>query len=436
MAADLARAGGYASVADPKTGEARPVVTALRPDVTILHGLASDEAGNVIVCPPYYDSNWAALAADRAVIVTVEKIVSPETVRRYAHLVQIPAERVSAVCHVPFGSHPSACPSSLVPEVAGYPDDYAFLNELFVAGRDPEKLLAWSKDWISDPKTHTGYLGKLGAERLHALRGKTAEDGWRFDLAATPPSESDKITSQERHLALATRVLLRRLRAGGVDNILAGLGISSLAAWVAALRLRDEGIAIPLMVEAGMYGFVPSPADPFLFNYRNMQGNCMLSDVLTILGGITARPNNKTIGLLGAAEIDGMGNINTTKLPNMLLTGSGGGNDIASGAREVMVTVPHNPRRLVDKVHYVTSPGRAVKVIVTDCAVLERRNGRYELTAVLDDGTGLQEDLIRVAVENCGFSLAVANDCILEPAPDLAEVEISRLLDPSGRFTG
>lgn len=67
-------------------------------------------------------------------------------------------------------------------------------------------------------------------------------------------------------------------------------------------------------------------------------------------------------GLLGAAQIDKYGNINTSLIgsverPKVRLPGSGGANDIASSASRVIISVIHEKRRFVEKVDFVTSPG-------------------------------------------------------------------------------
>ncbi|MGE0735001.1 MAG: CoA-transferase [Alphaproteobacteria bacterium] len=433
----LAADGKFAEIADPFGGGNVPVVAAFNPDVTFVHGLAADIEGNTIVSPPLYDDKWAAFAAKRAVIVTVERIVDAEFIRRHAALVQVPGRMVTSVSEVPLGGHPNSLPGDLVPEIGGYPDDYEFLEELRAAGGSNEALDRWIETWLTGCVDHWDYLEKLGETRIHALRGRARDDGWQFELRHLAKlRQGQPATEAERHVVLATRHLARRLEAGAIDAILAGLGISSLAAWMAALRLQENGTQIPLMVEAGMFGYLPAPADPFLFNYRNMFSGTMLSDVVTTLGVLTAGPRNRAIGVLGAAQIDRHGNLNTNYLPGMLLTGSGGGNDIASGASDVFVTVAHSPKRLVDKIDFVTSPGRAVNTIVTPLGVLQRHGGEYRLTHVLARGGTGKADLIAAAQAGCGWKLPVADNVSIEPEPTTDEIETARLLDPKGYFLG
>ena len=439
---DMVRALGAQGVAqldDPfGSGSQATVVAPLSPDVTFVHGLAADEHGNTLICPPHYDGAWAAYAAGRAVIVTVEQIVSTEYVRNHAEYVLLPGSAVSAVCEVAFGGHPNSLPGQMLPELGGYPDDYEFLEALREAGKTPEGLDAWAAEWITGCRDHHDYLRKLGAQRLQALHGRTQSTGWRTELPALRSVRAGQgATENERHVVLATRVLQARLAQGGISCILAGLGISSLAAWQASMQLAQQGTQVPLMVEAGMYGYVPSPADPFLFNYRNMSGNLMLTDTLTTLGVLTAGPRNRAIGVLGAAQIDAQGHINTTRLPNLLLTGSGGANDIGSGASELLVTIGQSSRRLVQKVDFITTPGHAVATIVTPQAVFRRHPQQgFVLEAVLAQGDATLDELVQAVKSATGWDVTVADTVRIEPEPTQAEIDFARLLDPKGLFLG
>lgn len=71
------------------------------------------------------------------------------------------------------------------------------------------------------------------------------------------------------------------------------------------------------------------------------------------------------VGVLGAAQIDKYGNLNTTAIlgeqdyqsPKVRLPGSGGGNDIGSNIGRVVVMLRLEPLRFVGKVDYLTTPG-------------------------------------------------------------------------------
>ena len=109
----------------------------------------------------------------------------------------------------------------------------------------------------------------------------------------------------------------------------------------------------------------------------------MVTDSETVLSTLTGGPGTRLLGCLGAAQIDRDGNINSTIIPGRaFLVGSGGGNDVATCADEVVVVATLAPRRTVDAVPYVTSPGVKVRSLVTDLATFTREAGGFVLTAV------------------------------------------------------
>jgi len=69
-----------------------------------------------------------------------------------------------------------------------------------------------------------------------------------------------------------------------------------------------------------------------------------------------------SLGFLGAAEVDRHGNLNSTEVADgagakVRLPGSGGACDIAALSRRYVALLSHEPSRLPEKVHYITSPG-------------------------------------------------------------------------------
>ena len=73
-------------------------------------------------------------------------------------------------------------------------------------------------------------------------------------------------------------------------------------------------------------------------------------------------------GIIGAAQVDKFGNVNTTgiwqdglgehyRAPDTRLTGAGGANDIACGAGRVVIMVSHEAKRFAERVDYISSPG-------------------------------------------------------------------------------
>jgi glutaconate CoA-transferase subunit B len=65
---------------------------------------------------------------------------------------------------------------------------------------------------------------------------------------------------------------------------------------------------------------------------------------------------------LGGAQVDAYGNLNSTVVgdypkPKVRLPGSGGANDLASFCWRTLVIMPHERRRYVEKLDFVTTPG-------------------------------------------------------------------------------
>lgn len=433
----LAEAGLLKLIQDPfGHGGHVALVPPLHPDVTIIHSLMADPAGNAVISPPYYEDAWAAFATRRRVIVTTEKIVPTDVVRRYAQFVRVPGARVSWVCEVPFGSHPNQVPGDLVPEVGGYHDDYDFLAELRAASRDPEALDAWIKRWVLGVSGHDEYLAQIGTRRLAELRSETDVAGWQRELSVLDARWADAPTAGERNAVLGARYLHRLVKKDGLRVGLAGVGVSTLAAWLAGDSLRQENVPFDLLAEGGMYGYTPLPLDPYLFNYRNLFTSTSLSNAQTILDVIAGGHDNRAVGVLGAAQVDSRGAINTSRIGGRMLTGSGGGNDIASTSSAVVVTTAHSRARLPETVEFVTSPGHRVRAIVTDRAVIERLEpgGPFMLTGVLGEIGADRDNLIRDAVGGCGWPLSAAADVELFPPVDSRELAAVRTFDPLGNF--
>ena len=87
--------------------------------------------------------------------------------------------------------------------------------------------------------------------------------------------------------------------------------------------------------------------------------------IATEMAGDQEVPVNRTdaIAFLGGAQIDMYGNINTSMIgadyqhPKVRLPGSGGANDLASLCWKTLVITPHDTRRFVRKLDFLTTPG-------------------------------------------------------------------------------
>lgn len=95
-------------MACPFTGERLVLVPALNPDVALIHVQRCDAYGNAQIDGLSFMDLDLAMAADR-VILTTERIVGNEQIRRAPDQTKIPFLAVEAVVEVPFGCAPHEC---------------------------------------------------------------------------------------------------------------------------------------------------------------------------------------------------------------------------------------------------------------------------------------------------------------------------------------
>lgn len=427
-------------VVDTPDGGRTGMVRALRPDLTLVHAWAADPAGNVLLTPPYAENVHAAFAAKEGVLVTVEKVVDKDFLRRYPHLVRIPGYLVRAVCPAPMGVHPSGASNHGIEEFCPYAEDEEFMLELREACKDDEALQKWVGEWLLGIEDHDGYMRKVGFEKIWFLKGRSAADSWRSELATRTAGMRIGMdyTPAELMVVEAARLLRERIRANGYRTILAGIGASNLAAWKAWYDLRREDYEVDLMAEVGFFGYTPRPGDPFIFNFRNMHTCTMHTDVFTVLGSMVGAGSNRAIGVLGAGQVDRRGNINSTKIPelDLFLVGSGGACDVALGAREMLLTVPQDRLRTPRDVSYITAPGHRIRTLVTTMGVFEKPPGEDEflLTAYFPGaGTNEREAVERIGT-NCGWDLSTSRSLRAVEPPGRDELYDVRIFDPQDYF--
>jgi glutaconate CoA-transferase, subunit A len=149
----------------PFTGEKLVLVPALNPDFALIHVQRCDAYGNAQIDGlPFMDVDLA-MAANR-VILTTERIVSNDQIRRVPDHTKIPFLAVDAVVEVPFGSAPHEC-YGLYEPLFEHLDSYAAQIR-----QDPEDgIRAYLERYVYGPQSWTEYLDRLGlAELLDARR--------------------------------------------------------------------------------------------------------------------------------------------------------------------------------------------------------------------------------------------------------------------------
>lgn len=158
---------------------------------------------------------------------------------------------------------------------------------------------------------------------------------------------------------------------------------------------------------------------------------------------------------LGGAQIDMYGNINSTQIgsdydhPQVRLPGSGGANDFASLCWKTMSIMPHNRRKFVRRVDFITSPGYLSGPGAREAAGLPPGTGPFKVISTLAV-MGFDERTRRMQVEslhpgvtrqdvvdNTGFEMLFAEPLSVTEEPTDVELEILRTqVDPQGMVIG
>ncbi|MBI4636942.1 MAG: CoA-transferase [Candidatus Rokubacteria bacterium] len=233
-------------------------------------------------------------------------------------------------------------------------------------------------------------------------------------------------------------------------TVFAGVGVPLLAA---ALAQQRHAPRLTMVIEGGIIGPQIKPGRlPISTNEMRAGHRATMLPAITD-AFLLAQRGFLDCGFMGGAQIDQFGNINTSVLgpdywrPKVRLPGTGGANDIVSLCREVIILTPHEPRRFVPRVDFVTSPAwldgdgarrRAgllfggVSRVVTTLGILgfepDTRRMRIEATH-----PGVAIDVIRA---NTGFELGVAPRVARTEPPSRDELLMLRALDPERRFLG
>ncbi len=141
--------------------------------------------------------------------------------------------------------------------------------------------------------------------------------------------------------------------------VFAGVGAPLVAS---ALAFRLHAPHLTVVLEGGIIGvtFRDGSLPVSTNEMRAAYGAPMLTDINDVF--LYAQGGFFDYGVLGAAQVDRFGNINSSIIgdhdhPKVRLPGSGGANDIASLCNTLLIVTSHESRRFVEQVDFITSPG-------------------------------------------------------------------------------
>ena len=233
---------------------------------------------------------------------------------------------------------------------------------------------------------------------------------------------------------------------GDGERIFVGMRLPLLAYLVALGTHAPQAIGI---FENGVMRNTPAEA-PFVTmgDPPNVQGAVSCGSMATVMGLLQA--GRIQVGLVGGAEVDIFGNLNTTLVESgertIRLPGSGGGADIASLAGRLIIILPHEKRRFKPRIHYLTSPGfgqggnwreeqglrgGGPRTIITNLCVFDF-DPQTSKARVKSLHPGVDLEMVR---ERTGFEITTRTDLGGTEPPTEKELALIRRYDPEGFWT-
>lgn len=156
----------------PFTGEKLLLVPALNPNVALIHVQRCDAYGNAQIDGLQFMDVDLAIAANK-VILTTERIVSNDQIRRAPDHTKIPFFAVDAVVELPFGSAPHECYGINEPMIRHMEQYVEQVNKDPVTG-----MAQYLERYIHGPKSWSEFLALIGMDELleAARAGKSIYD--------------------------------------------------------------------------------------------------------------------------------------------------------------------------------------------------------------------------------------------------------------------
>jgi glutaconate CoA-transferase subunit B len=231
-------------------------------------------------------------------------------------------------------------------------------------------------------------------------------------------------------------------------SVLVGTGLPVIAAMLAQ---RTHAPRLLIIFEAGGIGpqipILPISVGQSHTFYRASAASSM-HDVMS-----ACQAGYVDFGFLGGAMIDRYGNLNTTVIgewehPSVRLPGSGGANDVGSLCQRTIILIRQDPRRFVERVSFITTPGYLDGPGARERAGLPAGSGPYRVITQLGvygfdmESKQMQLQAVHPGVTldevqaNSSFEILIPAMVEMTPPPTEEERRLLREIDPAGIIIG
>ena len=248
-------------------------------------------------------------------------------------------------------------------------------------------------------------------------------------------------SASEMMIAVAARMLK------GARTVFVGVGLPNIACNLARITVAPD---MEMIYESGVYGARPERL-PLSIGDPTLVSGAVSVVSMADLFGLYLQRGLVEIALLGGAQIDKYGNLNSSVIgdyakPKTRLPGSGGACEIATNAQRTFMIMRLKRRAFVEKLDFITSPGhlsggdsrsrlglpgKGPEIVITDRAILNFDNADREmqLSALYP---GISEKDVRAET---GWDLRRAPTIEEVSPPSVEELRLIREeLDPSGMY--
>lgn len=252
---------------------------------------------------------------------------------------------------------------------------------------------------------------------------------------------SETYSASEMMIAVAARMLK------GARTVFVGVGLPNIACNLARITVAPD---MEMIYESGVYGARPERL-PLSIGDPTLVSGAVSVVSMADLFGLYLQRGLVEIALLGGAQIDKYGNLNSSVIgdyakPKTRLPGSGGACEIATNAQRTFMIMRLKRRAFVEKLDFITSPGhlsggdsrsrlglpgKGPEIVITDRAILNFDNADREmqLSALYP---GVSENDVRAET---GWDLRRAPTIEEVSPPSVEELRLIREeLDPSGMY--